>query len=155
MPVGGTTSSRPRAGRMGDEGKAVGSVTWPTALLFEPNSSARTSNAKGTSIPHNRLLLNLGAWGRQRRHRQGGRQRARRDGERHSLAQAGRVVTPEMHGSQSTPALGWESKTLQLSIPLRTTAAESGRAGNLAAAVLFGLPLYRRCLRIFDFHPMR
>jgi hypothetical protein len=42
---------------MGDEGKAVGSVTWPTALLFEPNSSARTSNAKGTSIPHNRLLL--------------------------------------------------------------------------------------------------
>jgi hypothetical protein len=41
----------------GDEGKAVGSVTWPTALLFEPNSSARTSNAKGTSIPHNRLLL--------------------------------------------------------------------------------------------------
>ena len=42
---------------MGDEGNAVGSVTWPTALLFEPNSSARTSNAKGTSIPHNRLLL--------------------------------------------------------------------------------------------------
>jgi hypothetical protein len=37
----------------------------------------------------------------------------------------------------------------------RTTAAGSGRAGNLAAAVLFGLPLYRRCLRIFDFHPMR
>ena len=42
---------------MEDEGKAVGSVTWPTVLLFEPNSSGRTSNAKGTSIPHNRLLL--------------------------------------------------------------------------------------------------
>jgi hypothetical protein len=29
----------------------------PAALLFEPNSSAGTSNAKGTSIPHDRLLL--------------------------------------------------------------------------------------------------
>src|SRR4029077_4301381 len=51
MPVGGYDLLS-AARWQGGEGKAVGSVTWPTALLFEPNSSARTSNAK-----HNRLLL--------------------------------------------------------------------------------------------------
>ena len=41
------------------------------------------------------------------------------------------IYLQKMHGSQSTPALGWESKTLRLSIPLRTTAAGSGERGEI------------------------
>jgi hypothetical protein len=68
----------------GNEGKLAWVFREPIATLLLDDKDGRPPLRR----------TNLGAWGRQRRHRQGGRQRARRDGERHSLAQAGRREPP-------------------------------------------------------------